>query len=754
MKNIFLKKLLIAFSVVPFLVYGTFYACSDGDWGWSFDSNFTPETFVDKSYSPLFLSADFFYNYSDNEHNTRFNQEMVSDWSVYLKEGASKELIRFFLVDSSAKDVAKLYSFYKTKKNNATTIKWSKKIKLQDYKVKQFVEFLHYSQQIEIASVNNYDHWGYEEVKTNTFKDLKWIKSIENKYNTATDPFMKNRYWFQVIKAYFYSSSKQSAISFFQKTVQSVPKNTLYYRAVAYIAGVENKQKKYAHSNYLYSQVFDKCPSLRIVAAYSFHPKEQKDWNQSLAMAKNNDETAALWAIQGYYGDEEKAIASIFKAKPQSEHLDYLLTRLINNQERKINNSFEKKTVQDNKKSTKDSISKSAIQMVAGIAQSEKTAKPYLWNLAAGYLETLNQNFVLADSYFDKAESKMPKTLLAVNQLRLLRFVNNLSKIDLLTPVSEKTILKDLTWLYQELPKASIENFRYENASKWSKSYIAALYSAKKNNVMAELFVRNPNFYDNSADLQAMKSFLSKSNKTGLESLGMQIYNVSLGDINDYQAVNATFENKIPEAITFMQQSDSLQFIVFYGNPFNGNIKDCHDCEHAAPQKKKYSQLEFLTIIKTMQDNVAVNKEVFTNSLLLGNAFYNITHFGNARLFYEGNIIGSSSSPYYFKEPIKNMITNCTLAKAYYTQALVAASTPEQKAKCYYLLAKCERNEYYNNLYDASKNSWENDWAAQESKINFLGWNSFKILKKEYAQTNYFKEVLAECGYFKTFVEK
>ncbi len=748
MKKTFLKKLLLAFSIAILLVYGAIYACAGGDdWGWSFDSNFTPETFVDKSYSPLFLSSDFFYNYSDNEHNTRFNDEMVVDWSNHLKEGAAKEAVKFFLVDSSAKDVAKLYVFYKTKKNNPTSIKWAKKIKLTDYKVKQFVEFLHYSQQIEISSVNSFNYWDYDAVKTNTFKDLKWIKTIETKYNTATDPFMKNRYWFQIIKAYFYSTSQQSAIAFFDKTQATAPKNTLYYRAVAYIAGIENKQKKYAHSNYLYSQVFDKCEPLRVVAAYSFHPKEQKDWIQALSMAKNNDETAALWAIQGYYGDEEKAIEAIYKVKPQSQHLDFLLTRLINNQELKISKSFENKTVQDNKKGTKDSLSKKTIETVTRIAQAEKTAKPYLWNLAAGYLETLNNNFDKADKNFDKAESKMPKTTLAIAQIRLLRFVNNLSKIDELTPSSEKTILKDLAWLYQELPKQNIADFRYENASQWSKNYLSAIYKTKKNNVMSELFVRNSDFYNNEKDLQTMKTFLEKPNKTDLEKIATNLYSVNLGDINKYQAVLAIYANKTVEAIAFMEQSGSANF-EFLGNPFNGNIKDCHDCEHVAYQKKKYSELEFLTTIKTMQDHVSQKKDVFTNALLLGNAFYNITHFGNGRTFYEGNIIGAASSPYYFKTVTKNRITNCALPKFYYQKALENASTKEQKAKCIYLLAKCERNEYYNQKYNSVANYWE----IEDDKINFLAWDNFKTLKKDYADTDYYKEILAECGYFKTYI--
>jgi hypothetical protein len=88
-----------------------------------------------------------------------------------------------------------------------------------------------------------------------------------------------------------------------------------------------------------------------------------------------------------------------------------------------------------------------------------------LWDIALGYLQILKTDFTTADANFDKAEKTMPKTELSIYQLRLLRFVNNLSKIDKLTSKNEKTILADLNWLYQELPKTyKGEEFRYQNA--------------------------------------------------------------------------------------------------------------------------------------------------------------------------------------------------------------------------------------------------------------------------------------------------
>ena len=143
-----------------------------------------------------------------------------------------------------------------------------------------------------------------------------------------------------------------------------------------------------------------------------------------------------------------------------------------------------------------------------------------------------------------------------------------------------------------------------------------------------------------------------------MEKIARGIYSLKLKDINNFQAVQATFKNKIPEAIAFIKETDSASIVHFLGNPFNGNIKDCHDCEHVAYQKKKYSQMEFLTTIKTMQDKLAQKEDVYTNSLLLGNAFYNISHFGNGRTFYEISIIGYGSSPYSFRDSMRKMITN------------------------------------------------------------------------------------------------
>ena len=753
MEKTFLKKLAIVFSVTFALLYGAVFACGGGDWDWDWETstNFTPETFVNGQYKPFFLSQYLFYGpESLGDGKTRFDDEINQDWAEYLKGKVDAASVSFFLSNKGNADAGYLYQYAVQNKPSQTADTWAKKIDLKDKKVKCFLEFLYYGKLVEQFSLDE-ESWDYEEHEPKRIENIPFILSIEKKYNNTNDAFLKNRYWFQIIKAYFYSNKRGDGITFFDETENSQPKNTLYYRALSYVAGITGRMGNRAKSNYLYSQVFDKCPKLQTVVMFCFTPKEEKDWNDAFGFAKNNDEKVALWAIQGYYTDPVRAIDNIYNLNPKSDYLEFLLARLINQEEVKTSPGYAEQKNEEDKQSVIDSmVNKTVVALVDKIAQSGKVKKPYLWNCAAGYLQTMDKNFVKADIYFAKAESEMPKTDLAIKQLRLLRFVNNLSKLKSITPKDEAALVADLNWLYVELPRKESDEsiFRYQNAVEWSKQYISALYHSQKNDLMTELFVHTNEFYKEDSQLLAMKAFLMKTNKTPFQEIAQNIYPIRLAQIIGYQAVMATYKNKINDAIALMEEAGGKN--TFPGNPFNGNIKDCHDCDFAAYQKRKYTELDFLKTIKAMKESLVKNQDVYTNALLLGNAFYNITHYGNGRTFYEGDIFGYGVCPSDFDEMHRNIITDCSIAKMYYEKAFQAAQNDEQRAKMQYMLAKCERNLFYDHIFEKDNSCWSID----EGEINFLEWDGFKNLKNDYSNTKFYQEVLAECGYFKTYISQ
>jgi hypothetical protein len=272
------------------------------------------------------------------------------------------------------------------------------------------------------------------------------------------------------------------------------------------------------------------------------------------------------------------------------------------------------------------------------------------------------------------------------------------------------------------------------------------LYASQQNVVFAELFHGNTAFYQAPSHAEAMKAFLHKTNKSPWEKLAESIYAITLSDIYEYQAIMTAYAGKLDEAIVLMEQSIEGKNVELYGNPFNGKIKDCHDCDHAALQKVKYTKLSFLKKMKEMQSLVDKGQDVYNNSLLLGNAYYNMTYFGNARVFYYNDIINQYGN--YIDDYYQNYLLNCTTANQYYEKAFSTAVNAEQKAKCVYLMAKCERNAFYTKEYHSIFDFWG------DPEVAFRAWNGFKKLKAEYSNTRYYKEVINECGYFSKYVGK
>ncbi len=111
-----------------------------------------------------------------------------------------------------------------------------------------------------------------------------------------------------------------------------------------------------------------------------------------------------------------------------------------------------------------------------------------------------------------------------------------------------------------------------------------------------------------------------------------------MSQINEYQAVERALHGDLDNAISLMEKVNNGITAELLGNPFNGKIKDCHDCDHAAPQKIKYTKLSYLKKMKEMEQNVNNNTDVYNNALLLANAYYNMIYYGNARVFYHSPI--------------------------------------------------------------------------------------------------------------------
>ena len=466
MKKRYFKKLVIVFSIAFIIAFSVVY---------KFTNYFHKQSKGEKHKSiatPFFYQSEQAYYDIDfgTNYTSRYNDEIVKDWDEFLKGKMAKPKLSYFLLDNNSyPEILKIH----TAITNDNII-YATDFDSKDEHIKKFFEFLFYSKEIEKSSVATHFSWNYNDVKSTGVNDTI-IQQVEEKFKTTDNKFLKNRYWFQAVKSKFYSSKSQKVIAFFEVTKESVPKNILYYRALAYIAGVYSKNKNYGMSNYLYSVIFENCPEMRTLMAYNFHPQKEIDFKASLNLAKTKEEKIALWALYGFYADEEIALEEIYKLNPKSKHLERLLTKFINNYETKLNNETVETTITNNNKTSTNS-NQATIQLIKKIAQEQKTLDSKKWFMAAGYLSILNGEFNTAQKMF--ASNMTSNDTEQNEEIRTLKLINNLSQIKKLESNEFTKQKPEIDWVLSLNSKDSNIAFRQNNVSKWIRNYKLQLYKS------------------------------------------------------------------------------------------------------------------------------------------------------------------------------------------------------------------------------------------------------------------------------------
>ena len=770
MKKKFLKLFVKGTSIV-LLSWGVFsYGCADGWWG-SYNSVFSPEATVsNSSYTPFFYDAEnLFYSGDARSSQEVFQNENIKDWKSYLGNSVSDEVISFYLYDESV--ASSLNKWVKDIQSNKTP-NLPHKLDVKNDKIKNFFTFLSVARGTENITNQTYDYWDYDN-RTQLKMESSKISSLEKVYNEipSTDAFYKNRMWFQIMRLKFYSDNVKNAISFFNQTEKDQPKNTLYYRALHYVAGANKSQGNYDQSNSILARLFDEFPLLQHAAIFEYRSMTDKEVSK-LAKSLPASQQSALWAMQGYYGDAMKSMKEIYAIQPSSKHIDFLLSRYVNILENEVNiyaNTWEPtdmKSVTEYRKQMKKNLNASDVEWIQKVAKEGKVSNPFIWNTASGYVASMSADFSKATDFYTAAKSTA-KTKSQKDQLRLLNVMNEVAKTDKMDANAEQRLLEDLKWLQNDAsngPYGDTEEMRYSYATTWTKQYISMLYKQQKDNVLSELVFSRKGFYKDQKQSEAMEQFFLKRNKSSWEKLWEGIYEYNLADIYESRAIYLFYQNKIDEAIVEFEKVpvvqtreynwDTNQYetknvdykeITLPGNPFNGKIKDCNDCDHQAKQSVKYTSLTFMKKIKEMQAKVEAGEDVYNNALLIGNAFYNASYFGNARSFYYNSIVNEYGNS--IGNEHQNILLSMQWVKKYYDIAQKAATTKEEKAKMAYMLAKVERNDFYNNNYFMKAEGY---WGYAD--VMFKKWKGFEELKTQYSDTKYYKDVIAECGYFRKYL--
>ncbi len=763
----FFRKSLIALLSLGLVVagYKVAEACAGGEWYVEDRLTFTPEAFVaDTTLSPFFYSEQFYYGIGHcDDSNTRFADTNVEEWQAYLGVAIDAATIRQVLYHTDRAALLKLADALDKGAQGLPDSLRSACMVLSrgGQRGSRFVSYMLLAREAERYAVDVYEYyWDYDKRELPVKEELNGLgERLAREFKAAPKGFLRERLWFQLVRYGFFYDPEQAVKTYEAHKAEFAPGN-MFYRTMSYAAGAYRKMGQSGQANYLYSLVFSGNKRMRTAAHWSFKPQAEEDWQQTLDLARTPEEKAVLWQMLGiFYADEMRSMRQIYALMPGSDCLDVLLTRYVNAYEHLCWDYDDEKSEAEIKRHA-DSVRLSRqtdLRWIADVAKGERTSNPFLWYVSAGYLYFLGGDSRAAADCYARAEHfvgngadrRGQQEALAEAQIRLLKLINTIKVLKKVDKRAEDLLCADLTWLL--LGDDKPQSLRVESAAAWVRKQMAALYRAQGLTVKAECFDSRDDYYKESEHLQAYLAFMTQKSYTPYEMLCRRIAQKTERDVYDYMGVTETMKNG-DLSLAFRWLKMSGDSVVLPGNPFNGGIKDCHDCDHRARQKVKYTKGSFVSKLIEMRANIENQKEVYNNALLLGNAFYNMSFYGNARYFYEGNIVGlGMSSPEYISETYRPMLTDNSMAYKYYTLALRFATDDEQRAKCYYLRAKCERNKWYNDtFYRPGVKPFEYyDYQGPD----FLTWTSFKALK-DYAHTDFYREAIAECGYFRKVMQR
>jgi len=606
--------------------------------------------------------------------------------------------------------------------------------------LKHALYYLGFAKRVEPLAMKNddFNNWGIPIAEKNpaqTSLDIdKMIEAAEVSMKGQTNKFLLARYRFQILRLYFYSKRFDDVVKYFDEHLADyLGAGSIEYRSYEFVAGSLFKSKKFARANSIYALLFDKFPALRLEAWVDFHPQEETDWNETLKMAKIPREQMILWLLLGLKVDGARALTKIIEIDPHFDFLPLLLVREVNKVEQAVglDNLLLKNTKNDKKISK---VNEATLSALKNAFEGGKVGPLGIWALALAHVYAFNEDEKNFSKFLAEAKKNKLKSAGFENQLRMTEFFGRILFLKGPPENDVHYFAKEFTWLLAS------KKIRMTTLREWSQKKMSDLYEKKGDWIRQFAWkneAQNP-IYRNNVKVDELLTFLTtkaSGSQASLDEFVKKIYPSSKLDLQKLMAINLTYADKLEDVFAIYKSNVALGAEKLLANPFKERINDCHDCDfEEVKDNRPYTRLSFIKKMLELKKLSEGQGEVAAKANFeLGTAFYNLTYFGNARdysMTKESNIPERSFSG--------------TLSENYYNQALVKSTTDEMRAKITFMKAKIDHNNIYNSFFDKDL-----DLLYQV----FTPSPAFKVLKEKFSGTQYYQEILKECGYFGKYVK-
>jgi hypothetical protein len=333
---------------------------------------------------------------------------------------------------------------------------------------------------------------------------------------------------------------------------------------------------------------------------------------------------------------------------------------------------------------------------------------------------------------------------LLAGQASIIEGILAVRKLNSVSAAAETTIYDHL----QQIAAFNHPALRKENAVRYMLSRLSLVYAKDNNLVKKELaYPKGQSYYTTTGNAQDMIDFMNRKDHSPLIKYMISKYPVSLVELHKIKAALYMYEYNFQAAVLEFEKATTGGITDLSANPFTIHIVDCHDCDYAAKKTTGYSKYSFakkMLELKAKGDAGPDKESRAQNYFLYANGMYNMTWYGNSRELFATKVanVDYNTVVYGKSEQFRTgNFFNCKDALLYYQKAFTLSKNKEFRAKCAWMSAKCE---YYLWL----------DNGEEDRKSDFIAGKYFQQMRSEFSNTQYYKEVINECGYFCTYITR
>ncbi|MCX6144503.1 MAG: hypothetical protein NTZ35_14945, partial [Ignavibacteriales bacterium] len=699
---------------------------------------FDPELTGEPEYRPLYFTWNKYYDNGWLNDSCTHNSNLF-EWRRHFGNNVTLWDIGRVIYNSTLEEVRHIDKYVKGESADLNdTLRQNVLVQhMKETGDLPFASYLLFAKRCE-PYVTDFDRWDPEgsvaRVKDSLLALLKEGKIF---YDSCPSEFIKLRYGYQLVRLAHYSRQLEECRDIYDRYVEpSKVESIMRYWALEQKAGALRKLGLEAESSYLFSLVFDRCPSRRETSFSSFRITSDSAWNVCLSLCRTPKERTTLFFLRGMrpQGNAVEEMRNMYEVDPTSAQLNILLVRELNKFENDLLQLTPKENVafyetyesfEEGKKEEVQSL-RSLKEFVDRCVHEARVKNLDLWRLALAYMEYMTAKYDEAQGMLERLKNTTSNDSIR-KQIGLFQLAVEITRLRQIDDVTEDGLFRRvLDANHEKLKTLSINTFE-------------KLCEMKGDSIKAYLCNHDLRDLQVNLDLELVDRILDwriHKVKTSLDGYlvyhrldypdagyeyGYGYYEMRGDGLVTLKELKGTIllgQNRLKEAMGVFRQIPEAALERLRADPFKGRIKDCRDCDFAEKSEKPYNKLSLTLSILELLDKIKNDpKRAAEYHFLLGNAYYNMTHFGNAAeaTIYDRNAdlwFGGIASEFQ-KTKTLPFYLDCSRALQHYDTAMKLAEASgdlELASKCCFMAAKCEQNRYY-----VTVTGYDEKWTIKNS---------------------------------------